>query len=277
MSLNIKVAVAVDRAFHGAVATRTVNNIALGDRLSRSVESRTTSQGERATVASLAPELAPDVLPPRASDPVYRGERVPRRVPPSGLRRTSDYAATPAATTMPRTATNDTDAAIRSAATVAGVDVNTMRAIASVESGMNPASNRHARTQYKGLYQLGREEWARHGRGDIYNAGDNAAATARMFTDHRARFRGVYGREPTDRELYMIHQQGLGFYTRGAMTNIGGNPYPGMRGPQTHASFEAGWGREIERRRAAFQNHYGPAAAAAAGPTAAVGGQGGEQ
>jgi hypothetical protein len=50
----------------------------------------------------------------------------------------------------------------------------------------------------------------------------------------------------------MMHQQGLGFYTRGAMTNIRGNPYPGMRGPQTHESFEAGWGREIERRAARF-------------------------
>ena len=51
----------------------------------------------------------------------------------------------------------------------------------------------------------------------------------------------------------MMHQQGRGFYSRGSMTNIGGNPYPGMRGPQTHESFEAGWGREIERRAARNQ------------------------
>jgi len=51
----------------------------------------------------------------------------------------------------------------------------------------------------------------------------------------------------------MMHQQGLGFYTRGAMTNIGGNPYPGMHGEQTHESFEAGWGREVSRRKARFE------------------------
>ena len=49
-----------------------------------------------------------------------------------------------------------------------------------------------------------------------------------------------------------MHQQGLGFYTAGAMTNIAGNRYPGMHGPQSHASFEAGWSREVERRAA----HY---------------------
>jgi hypothetical protein len=167
----------------------------------------------------------------------------------------------------PRAGSGDTDAAIRGAAKHAGVDPNTMRSIASIESSMNPASNANRRTQYKGLYQIGREEWQQFGSGDVYNAHDNAMAAARMFKHHKAEFNKRFGRDPTDRELYMIHQQGLGFYTRGAMTNIGGNRYPGMRGPQTHESFEAGWGREVERRKAHFATQHrdeGPKAEAAA-------------
>ena len=129
-----------------------------------------------------------------------------------------------------------------------------MRSIASIESGMNPSSNANRSTQYKGLYQVGREEWRRFGgEGNIYSARDNAMATGRMFEANRNQFRSHFGREPTDTELYMMHQQGLGFYTRGAMTNIGGNPYPGMHGEQTHESFEAGWGREVSRRKARFE------------------------
>lgn len=151
----------------------------------------------------------------------------------------------------------DTDQAIQEAARAHHLDVNTMRSIASIESSMNPTSNEHRSTQYKGLYQIGRNEWARFGNGgDIYNAHDNAMGAARMFEANRAQFRAHYGRDPTDTELYMMHQQGLGFYTRGAMTNIGGNPYPGMHGAQSHESFEEGWGREVARRKAAFARDH---------------------
>jgi hypothetical protein len=52
----------------------------------------------------------------------------------------------------------------------------------------------------------------------------------------------------------MMHQQGLGFYTRGAMTNIQGNLPRSERGrPQTHESFEAIWGREVARHKANFE------------------------
>lgn len=148
--------------------------------------------------------------------------------------------------------TTETDRAITDAARAHGLDPNTMRSIASIESGMNPGSNANAKTQYKGLYQIGRDEWRRFGQGNIYSAQDNAMAAARMFDANRTQFRSRYNRDPTDTELYMMHQQGLGFYTRGAMTNIGGNPYPGMRGSQDHNSFEGGWGREVARRKAGF-------------------------
>jgi hypothetical protein len=152
-----------------------------------------------------------------------------------------------------RQGSEETDRAIVDAARAHNLDPNTMRGIASIESGMNPASNANSSTQYKGLYQVGREEWSRFGNGtNIYSAKDNAMATGRMFEANRNQFRSHFKRDPTDTEMYMMHQQGLGFYTNGAMTNIHGNPYPGMHGPQTHESFEAGWGRELSRRKAGF-------------------------
>lgn len=155
--------------------------------------------------------------------------------------------------TTVRQGSAETDAAITRAAKEHNLDPNFMRGIASIESGMNPSSNANARTQYKGLYQIGTDEWRRTGRGgNPYSAEDNAQAAGRLFSENRRQFVQRFGRDPTESELYMMHQQGLGFYTRGAMTNIQGNPYPGMKGPQTHESFEAGWGREIARRKAAY-------------------------
>jgi hypothetical protein len=155
----------------------------------------------------------------------------------------------------------EVDQAIVDASRAHHFDPNFMRSVASIESSMNPSSNANRSTQYKGLFQIGsrdrpghRSEWTRFSRpGDnIYSAHDNAMAAARMFDENRSQFRNRYGRDPTDTELYMMHQQGLGFYTRGAMTNIKGNPYPGMHGAQSHESFEGGWGREVARRKAAF-------------------------
>ena len=147
--------------------------------------------------------------------------------------------------------------AIRSTAGTAGMDEAHWKAIAGIESGLDPSSNANRSTQYKGLFQIGTRgadsEWARRGQGSPYDAQANAEAAAKLASDNNAWFKGKYGRDPTPTETYMMHQQGRGFYSHGSMTNIGGNPYPGMRGPQTHESFEAGWGREIERRAARNQ------------------------
>jgi hypothetical protein len=82
---------------------------------------------------------------------------------------------------------------------------------------------------------------------------DNAQAAARLAQANNAEFRDAFGRDPTPSETYLMHQQGPGFYTKGAMKNIAGNPYPGMSGQQTHDSFEQGWSREIERRAKYFR------------------------
>ena len=132
------------------------------------------------------------------------------------------------------------DDAINQTAATAGMDPRYWRAVASIESSLNPSSNYNAATQYKGLYQVGGNEFATHGHGNIYNPMDNARAAASLAQANNATFREHFGRDPSPIETYMMHQQGPGFYLNGTMTNIAGNPYPGMRGPQTPASFEAG-------------------------------------
>jgi hypothetical protein len=156
-----------------------------------------------------------------------------------------------------------TDQAIVDAARAHHLDPNLMRSIASIESGMNPGSNANAKTQYKGLYQIGHDEWRRFGgEGNIYNAHDNAMAAARMFDENRSQFRKRFNRDPTDTELYLMHQQGLGFYTRGAMTNIGGNlPASARTGENmTHEGFERYWGGQVARRKASFAARHGQSA-----------------
>jgi len=177
----------------------------------------------------------------------------PSSVTPSSVTPSSGGTSAPFA--APAT-TGDVDAAIRATAAAAGMDVPTWKAIASIESSLNPSSNFNRPTRYKGLFQIGSRgegsEWSRHGSGDIYNPMDNARAAAALASANNARFRQTFNRDPTPVETYMMHQQGLGFYTKGITTNITGNPYPGMSGPQTPASFAEGWGREIERRKKYF-------------------------
>ncbi|UGY15114.1 hypothetical protein HAP48_0042420 [Bradyrhizobium septentrionale] len=165
----------------------------------------------------------------------------------------------------------EVDKEIVGAAKAYHLDPNFMRSVASIESNNDPESNRNKDTKYKGLYQVGtrgeKNEWERFGQGgDPYSAHDNAMAAARMFDANRTSFRKNFGRDPTDTEMYLMHQQGLGFYTQGTMTNVGGNPYPGMRGPQTHDSFEQGWGREIERRKEQLSNPMSIPSAATSSP-----------
>jgi hypothetical protein len=139
--------------------------------------------------------------------------------------------------------------AIYVAAKKHGMDPRVLGGIASIESSFQPISNYNRPTQYKGLFQMGHDEWRQYGSGgNIYNAYDNADAAARMLSDHSDWFRHSYGREPSPAEVYMMHQQGRGFFSDGTMTNIGGNRYPGMWGPQNSSSFMNGWGRELERR-----------------------------
>jgi hypothetical protein len=168
----------------------------------------------------------------------------------------SDVTPTPGGTNAPFAApptSSDVNAAIKATAARAGMDVPTWKAIASIESSLNPGSNYNRPTQYKGLFQIGSNEFETHGKGNVYDAMDNASAAASLAQRNNATFRNTFDRDPTPAETYMMHQQGPGFYTSGTMTNIVGNPYPGMSGPQTPESFAEGWRREIERRAKYFR------------------------
>jgi Transglycosylase SLT domain len=145
--------------------------------------------------------------------------------------------------------TPDVDRAIVRAAKQYGVDPDLLRGFVAIESNGDPNSNRDKKTQYKGLMQIGRAEWSKFGQGDIYNADDNIAAGARLLRDNAERFKRTMGRDPSPREQYLMHQQGLGFYTKGTMTNIGGNLPASAKGDPnnwTREGFENFWGRKLE-------------------------------
>jgi hypothetical protein len=164
----------------------------------------------------------------------------------------------------------ETDAAIVAASRAYNLNPNFMRSVAHIESTMDPSSNANRPTQYKGLYQIGHDEWRRFGGGgNIYSAHDNAMAGARLFSENRRQFHQHFGRDPTDAELYMMHQQGLGFYTRGALTNAGGNLPRGehLDPADRHGSFERIWGRRVATGKAAYARQHPAEAEATPMPT----------
>ncbi len=271
MALNISLNVAVAKAFNADVSSRVDNRIQLGDRVApgASVVNSSSLQGNLGADALGAAGTPPSSrlndggpqpaggAPGRHRSPPSRRQASPEPADGKAPAPLGPSSSAPEIRSALRSPSTSVDAALRDASAAHGFDVNTLRGISSIESSMNPASNRNRRTQYKGLFQLNQSEFQRYGGGDIYNAHDNAMAAARKLGDDRSWFKSRFHREPSDADLYMIHQQGRGFFTKGAMTNIGGNRYPGMRGPQTPASFEAGWGRELARREDAFRRAAG--------------------
>jgi Transglycosylase SLT domain len=97
---------------------------------------------------------------------------------------------------------------IRQRAIAAGVDPDAAVAIAKIESGFDPTSNQNASTKYKGLYQLGPDEWSQYGKGDIYDPAANADAFMALYKNNTAQLSKALGRQPTAAEAYLAHQQG---------------------------------------------------------------------
>jgi hypothetical protein len=159
---------------------------------------------------------------------------------------------------------NNVDAAIRATAARAGMTPAEWKAIASIESSLNPQSNYNEGTQYKGLYQIGARgqgsEWSLHGSGNIYDPMDNATAAANIANGNNAWFRSTFGRNPSAIETYMMHQQGRGFYANGTMTNIAGNLPPEDRTPEnmTHNGFQAYWANKLASRANKFRDPNDP-------------------
>lgn len=98
---------------------------------------------------------------------------------------------------------------IRQRAIAAGVDPVAALTIARIESSFNPSSNMNAATQYKGLYQLGRDEWAKHGTGNIYDPAANTDAFLKLYNNNASALAKSLGRDVTPQETYLAHQQGV--------------------------------------------------------------------
>jgi hypothetical protein len=76
----------------------------------------------------------------------------------------------------------------------------------------NPTGNPAAvsPTGARGDFQFTSATWARYGRGDINNKLDNRAAAGRLAIDNAASLKGALGRDPSEGEVYLAHQQGAG-------------------------------------------------------------------
>lgn len=107
----------------------------------------------------------------------------------------------------------DIDATIVAASNRYGIDPNTMRAIAQIESAGNPRAQ-NPRSSAGGLYQFIDATANDYGLTNRFDPAQAADAGARLARDNAARLRGVLGREPTAGELYLAHQQGGGGASR---------------------------------------------------------------
>jgi len=91
-----------------------------------------------------------------------------------------------------------------------GLDPTWLRKIMRIESGGDP----NQRTgSYKGLFQLSQREFQRHGgSGNIYDPEQNTMAAANKLAQEKLDFKQNYGRDPTLKDLYLVHQQGAAGY-----------------------------------------------------------------
>lgn len=98
--------------------------------------------------------------------------------------------------------------AIDTAADEVGVDPGLLATFARIESSGEPGA---VTGSYKGLFQLSKEEFAKHGgKGSIFDPVANAKAAAIKLKAESDTFERKYGRPPSAAEIYMIHQQGEG-------------------------------------------------------------------
>lgn len=104
---------------------------------------------------------------------------------------------------------NSVEHIIRAAAAKYGVDGDTMVAIATIESGLDPnAKNPHSSAG--GLFQFIDSTAAAYGLADRYDPVQAADAGARLARDNAATLAAKLGRPALPGELYLAHQQGAG-------------------------------------------------------------------
>lgn len=100
---------------------------------------------------------------------------------------------------------------IASAASLVGVDPETMLRIAQLESSMNPAA-RNETSSAGGLFQFTDSTASQYGlHGDLrFDPWQASLAASRLARDNIAILRRGLGRDPEPWEVYLAHQQGAG-------------------------------------------------------------------
>ena len=100
--------------------------------------------------------------------------------------------------------------------------------------------------------------WETYGGGaDWTDPKANAMGAAKLAAANADIFRKAKRRDPNADEIYLMHQQGAGWYTGANIptSHLMGNLPPILKGlgrVPTHEEFEAGWSKEVERRAALF-------------------------
>jgi hypothetical protein len=97
------------------------------------------------------------------------------------------------------------DEEIKRASIAFGLDYNFMKAVAKIESGLDPKERTGS---YIGLFQLSHAEFNQYGSGEITDSRDNAIAAAYKFVTEATLFESLTHQKPTFADLYLIHQQG---------------------------------------------------------------------
>lgn len=101
----------------------------------------------------------------------------------------------------------DVKKAIQTASNTHGVPIETMGAIAELESSGNPNA-KNANSSAGGLYQFIDDTAKQYGLDNKFDVNKNADAGARFTRDNALIFEQKMGRKPTAGESYMMHQQG---------------------------------------------------------------------
>jgi len=143
--------------------------------------------------------------PSGTSAPAVTGTGAP--VPEPTLSGTSNALSPPAASYVPYTGPHPD---IYNHAMYYGVDPELALTTARIESNFGQSPDRSG-SQYKGVFQLGNDEWVSMGGTDA-NRGDRAAQVnlgVALISQRQQQLADAIGRTPTNAEVYLAHNQGV--------------------------------------------------------------------
>jgi hypothetical protein len=147
------------------------------------------------------------------------------------------------------------DDAIAGAASRSGVQPQYLTRLAMLESGGDPSATSKL-SSAQGPFQFIKSTARQYGLDNPSDTGASADAAARLTLDNKAALTKALGREPTDGELYLAHQQGAGgaskllanpdapavsIVGRDAVLNNGGTP------DMTAGQFAQKWAGRFDR------------------------------